>query len=194
MAYTYNPQASFSPTNNSTATGTNIPQIPLPDPAAALGSQIPGLTGLNTDISSLLGTELSGGVSPSTMNLLQNKAATLGVTSGMPGSGFQNSDLLESLGLTSEGQQQAGVNNYASLIPTISGTQTLNPALQQEGNLQNAVDSAAPNPASAASEEQQLLQQYLSELNGPQGGENSSYFTPAGSNTKLPLSAAFTTS
>lgn len=161
---TYNPQQGFS--YNGGAYGANVAPVNLPNPSAALAAQIPGLSGLNNQLSGVIGSELSGELSPSTMNLLKDASASAGVAGGYSGSGFQANNALANLGLTSEQVQQKGVSDYNSVIPTISGTQTLSPQLEYEANLQNAVSAAAPNPAAAAQKEQQLLQNYLSELEG----------------------------
>jgi hypothetical protein len=166
----FSPQQSFS--YNGGAFGSNPAPINLPNPSADLNSVLPGVPGTNNQLSGVIQNELSGQISPDTMNLLQNQSAARGVSSGMPwttsGNNLNLQNLLTNAGLTSENQVSKGVSDYNSTIPTISSTQTLNPALQLEGNTQNAMDAAAPDPGAAANEEQQLLQQYMAELN-PQG-------------------------
>lgn len=171
----YNPQQSFG--YNGGTYGTQVQPVNLPNPSAALQSQIPGLPNINNQLSSLISGELSGNISPQTLQMLKNTSATNGVTTGMPGSGLNIENLLSNEGLTSNAIQQEGVGNYNSTIPTISGTQTLNPALELAGNTQNAVSAASPNPTDAANEEQTLLQQYMAELN-PAGGRSAT-FTPS---------------
>jgi len=177
----YNPQQSFSypstdvashypQTPSQAAFGTQVGQVNLPNPSAALGAEIPGVSGLNTQLSGLIGSELAGNISPQTMQLLQNAAGTFGVNSGMPKSGLSLENLLANIGLTSQAQQQAGVANYNQTIPTVSSTQTLNPALAWEANLQNAVSAASPDPRSAAEEQLSLLLG----LSNPSGGTGSS--------------------
>ena len=170
---TYNPQQTF--TYNGGAYGSNVSPVNLPNPSSDLASVLPNVSGLNSQLSGVIGSELSGQVSPGTMSLLDNAAASRGVSLGQPNSSISNGIGLNLLGTTSEQQQQSGVNNYNSTIPTISGTQTLNPALQMEGNLQNAVSAAAPNPTAAANQELSLLDQYMAELNppNPAGGRGS---------------------
>lgn len=168
-ATAYNPQQNFA--YNGGAFGNNVAPVNLPNPAADLSSVLPGTAGLDKQLSGVIGNELNGQISPQTMKLLQDKAASFGVSSGMPwttsGNNLNLQNLLGNEGLTSENQISKGVSDFNSVIPTVSSTQTLNPALQFEANSQNALNAAAPNPAAAANEEQNLLQQYLAELNGP---------------------------
>ncbi len=142
----------------------------LPNPAADLGAQIPGLSGLNQtgsqDIQSLLG----GTLSPGTQNALQNAGATFGVESGMPGSGLSWNSIYGNIAGASAAQQQQGLQDYSSFIPTVSGTQTVSPTLQNEIATQNSLNAAAPNPAAAASYAEQLFNQYQQAQRGPGGG------------------------
>ena len=74
-----------------------------------LQANVPNYSTMTNAATGDIGGQLSGQISPSTMNLLQNKAASMGVSSGMPGSGISQNNFLESLGLTSEGLQQQGL-------------------------------------------------------------------------------------
>ncbi len=165
----YNPQQSFSYAGG--PYGSQVSQVNLPNPSAALQSVLPGLTGTNQNLSTLINSELSGNISPSTMQQLQNTAANFGETSGMPfataGNTLPLNNLLENVGITAEGQEAKGVSDYGNIIPTIAQTQTVNPELAYQANLQNAVSAAAPSPEAAAQEEQNLLNQYMQELQGP---------------------------
>src|SRR6266576_2988428 len=159
------------PTSGSDTTFGRVPgPIGLPSPAYDLSLQFPDLGKANTSISSNILNELGGNLSPSTMKLLQHQAAQFGVSSGMPGSGLSQNRYLRDLGLISEGQIQAGMKNYASIIPTISGTQTVNPNLQSEIASRNAQVAAAPNPQKAQSYAQDLFNKYLQMMRGPGGG------------------------
>lgn len=173
--------------------GQQVQPVALPNPSAALSSVMPGVAGNNNQLSSLISSELSGNISPDVMNELQDKSAAFGVDAGLGvggGNTLNLQNLLQGIGINSEAQQAKGVADYDGVIPTVSRTQTLDPSLAYEGNLQNAVDAAAPNPAAAANEEQQLLQQYMNELKNPAGGtalgsqppEGMSY-QPGGSDT-----------
>jgi hypothetical protein len=87
----------------------------------------------------------------------------------MPGAGggtIGGNRTLRDVGLTSIQQQQQGIKDYASFVPSVSGTQTVAPALQAEVNTQNSINAAAPNPAAAQSYAEQLFNRYLSQLNG----------------------------
>jgi hypothetical protein len=171
----YNPTQNFS--YNGGAYGSPVQSIPLPNPSAALNSVLPGTPGNNNQLSGLISSELSGNISPDVMNELQDKSASFGVGTGLgnaPGNTLNLQNLLTGMGINSESQQAKGVSDYNSVIPTVAKTQTLDPSLAYEANSQNAIDAAAPNPTAAANEEQQLLQQYMQELN-PAGGNNGSF-------------------
>ena len=189
---TYNPQQTFTYANN--AYGSNVSPINMPNPSADLSAQLPGLSGLNSQLSGVIGSELSGSISPGTMGLLNNAAAARGVSLGQPNSPISGQIGLNLLGTTSEAQQQAGVNNYNSTIPTVSGTQTVSPALQTEVNTQNAVSAAAPNPTDAANQELSLLNQYMAELQNPAGGTRSFSSTPYPQSSQLQPLNTFGTS
>lgn len=146
-------------------------QIGMPDPFGDLSKRIPNLSGINTTASNTILSKLGGQLSPGTLQQIQNGAATYGVGSGMPGTGSTPGALsynkgLATLGLTAEGQQEQGLKDYNSFVPTVSGTQTVNPALQNEINTQNAVDAAAPDPSSAANYAQGLYEHYLQSFGG----------------------------
>ena len=159
-------------------------------------SQIPGFSGLSSSAIGDTQSQLNGSLSPQTQNLLQNKAASLGVSMGQPGGGtastgntFTTQNLLDNLGITSEQLQNQGLSNFNQLSST-TGQQQLSPELQSSIQEQNAVNAATPNPAAAQSEALSLYQQYLSLANpkAPQsqfqqasaaGGGNA--FLPAGS-------------
>lgn len=157
---------------------------------------IPGYTGLNTSAVGDIGSELNGSISPGTQNLLQNKAASLGVSMGQPGGGVENpgntfttQNLLDNLGITSEQLQGQGLNSLNQFSGT-TGAQQLSPELESGIQEQNAVNAATPNPAAAQSEALSLYQQYLA-LANPQAPQSQfqkasaagggSAFQPAGS-------------
>lgn len=144
--------------------------IDLPSPAADLGVQYPNLGGTNAALSRNILSGLEGQLSPGTINLLQDTNAAWGVASGMPGSQFAGNRLARNLGLTSEAIQQQALKDYASIIPTISRTQTVSPETQIGVAEQNALNLAAPDPAAAQSYAQQLYQRYLQGMSSPGGG------------------------
>lgn len=178
----YNPQQSFA--YNGGAYGANVAPVAMPQPSKDLNAVLPGLPQANQSLSNVIGSELSGEISPTTMNLLKNASASSGIASGVPGSQFQANNALANLGLTAEQLQQKGVADYNATLPTVASTQTVSPELQSQINLQNAVSAAAPNPTAAANEEQSLLQQYMSELNpAPPSGKASYSWTDQMGNT-----------
>lgn len=155
----------------------------MPSPSADLEGQIPGLFGLNTQASSDLSAKLGGQLSPGTTAAIQNQAATYAAGNGMPGSNavpgaLANNFNLESLGMNSEAQTQSGLQDYSPFVSSVSGTQTLNPAIQANVSEENAANAAAPDPSAEASYAQQLFNQYLQGMNGPGGG--SAGTTPLG--------------
>ena len=150
--YNYNP----TPQGGSGAFGAVPGPVSLPNPAAALAGQYPDLSKTNTVLSGDILSKLGGQLSPATIQQLQNASATFGVNNGMPGANATPGALpysmnLESLGLNSEQQQQQGIQDYNATIPTVSSTQTLNPALEAQIAEENALNAAAPNPAASES-------------------------------------------
>lgn len=148
----------------------------LPNPAGDLAGQIPGLAGLNSAASGTIGAKLGGSISPATMNALQNAAATYGLTSGMPGlpkNGLAMNRLFGNIAGFAENQAQQGLADYNSFIPTVSGTQTVNPALQASLSQSNAVNRSAPDPAAAGSHAEGLFNKYLNSLRAGGGGTRS---------------------
>jgi hypothetical protein len=149
-----------------------------------LKSNVPNYGALTSSATGDIGSELAGRLSPGTTNLLQDKAAAMGINlgqpGGQPGNTITNQNFLNSLGLTSEGLAHQGVTDYNTFTGT-AGSQQLAPELQSEIALQNAVDAAAPNPASAQSYAQSLFDKYLKEQSNPAGGtkkiQNATYRT-----------------
>lgn len=164
----------------------------MPNPSADLASVYPNLTGTNAALSKDILGELQGELSPDVINQIKDQSAAWGVGSGVPGSGIQGNLSLRDLGLTSLNLRRQGVQDYASAIPTVSQTQTVRPETEAEIAATNAQDAAAPNPSAAAQYALSLFKQYMQPQNPannlPYGGN---YFTPAGSSTPMPYSAAF---
>lgn len=148
--------------------------IGVPNPAADLGAQYPGLAKQNPQISNNVLSELSGELSPETLANISRAGASFGVNSGMPLSGASRNRQLEQLGLTTEGVQQQGLADYLSATGGISKTQTVTPELQAEIAGRNAEMASAPNPAAAAAQAQSIFQQELDQLRGPTGNANRS--------------------
>lgn len=153
--------------------GQPVGQIGMPNPRADLASVYPNLSALTGQTSNVVGSELAGTVSQNTMNALGTEAAQRGVSSGMPGlapGSLGSNDLFANIAGYSENRQRQGLQDYLASTAGISKTQTVDPALQTEINLQNAVSAAAPDPTMAAEKEQALFQKYFNETRGPQGG------------------------
>lgn len=158
--------------------GQKVAPVAMPQPFSDLSAVYPNLSGTNAQVSSDVLSRLKGELSPETLANIQNAAATFGVASGMPGSGLQINRGLRDVGLTTEALQEQGLKDYQGLLPTISGTQTVNPSLQYEVNLQNAINRAAPDPAAAATYAQSLFDKYLQNLRGPAGGSGENPLGP----------------
>lgn len=166
-AFNLNP----GPRSGAGAFGAVPGAIGAPNPFGDLSGVYPNLSGTNKQVSADILSKLSGTLSPETMNSIKNASAAWGVGAGVPGSGIQTSRGLRDIGLTSEQLQQQGLQDYASLIPTISRTQTVSPELQTQIAATNAQMAAAPDPTQAASYAKQLFDEYLAKLSGgPSGG------------------------
>lgn len=169
MAYQINP----IPQGGSGAFGGVPGQLGLPTSIYdQLRQNVPDYSGLTKTATGNIGSELAGRLSPGTTNMLQDKAAAMGINLGMPGGApgntLTNQNFLTSLGLTSEGLAHQGLTDYNSFTGT-AGSQQTDPALANEIATQNALDAAAPNPAAAQSYAKQLFDQYLG-MTGPQKG------------------------
>lgn len=149
--------------------------INLPQPSKDLGGVLPGLPAVNTAASQDILAKLGGSISPGTMNALQRAAAQFGVSSGMPGSGLALNNLFGNIAGFSENQVQQGLQDYSSVLPTASRTQTVDPALQTQIAETNALNLSAPNPAQAQSYAQGLFSSYLNSL-----GRSAPRTSPAG--------------
>lgn len=149
-----------------------------------LNQNVPNYGALTKTATGTVGSELGGQVSPSTINMLQNAAASRGITSGTgTGSGFAQNNFLQNLGLTAEGLQHTGLTDYNALTGQLGATQT-QPSLVADIATQNAIDAAAPNPQQAQSYAQMLFNQYLNGGNGAsrKNTGNSYGFIPVGGN------------
>ncbi len=179
------PAAPYSPLNPAPQAGLGafgaVPgNLGLPDPFGDLSKVAPGLAGVNQNLLGNLTSNSLGILSPGTKNALQLAAAQKGVGSGMgPFSGLSTNDLFGNIAGFSEGLQKQAVQDYGTLIPTMSKTQTVDPALQTEISNVNALRGAAPSPTAAASYAKQLFDEYVGKLRGPAGG-STSFGGPAG--------------
>lgn len=149
-----------------------------------VGTAVPGSTTAAGGALGDINSELAGVLSPGTQNLLQNKAAALGVTVGQPGgtagNTLTNQNLLDNMGLTSEGLANQGIGNYLGFLGGV-GQQQLQPSLLTDIASNNATMAAAPNPAAAQQQQQNLMMQYFNLLHGQSA--------PAGPRTgRIPVS------
>lgn len=167
-----------APTSGQGPHGAVPGQLGLPNPAGDLAGQVPGLSGLNSQASANILSKLKGELSKNTLDALKNTAAAYGVSSGMPGSGLSDNAFLGNIAGAREALQTQGVNEYNATIPTVSGTQTVSPALQNEIATQNSLNAAAPDPTQAASYAMQLFQMYLNQMG--RGGSSGGGFNPVG--------------
>lgn len=111
---------------------------------------VPGLAGLTSQTSNLIGSQLNGNLSPSTIGSLTDSAAARGVSLGQGGgTGLTNEILLKTLGLTHEQLQQQGLGNYLNFLGATSSLQQ-KPELLAEIASRNATMAAAPNPTLAS--------------------------------------------
>lgn len=128
----------------------NVPgTLTAPPVSADLAAQLPGLGNLNATASSDILSNLQGTLSPGTQNALQDASASYGAASGAPGSQLDWNSLYGNIANASTQQQQTGLQEYNQTVPTVSGTQTVDPALLSQIQFQNAVDQASPSPTDA---------------------------------------------
>lgn len=147
------------------AFGTQLPQLANPQSIyQELNSNVPNYGALTKTATGNIGNELNGVVSPSTQNMLQNKSAALGISSGAGGfgtpGGFASNNFLQNLGLTSEGLTHQGLTDYNTFTGT-AGIQQLDPSLAYGVSEQNAVNAASPDPAAASNYAQMLFEKYM---------------------------------
>ena len=143
--------ASYTPIPSAVTTG-------MPDPFGDLSRIYPNLSGTNQAVSGDILSQLAGQLSPSTIAALQNASATFGVGMGTPGSAFGANYGVQSVGQTAEALQQQGLQNYNSILPTVSGTQTVSPSVQANIGEFNA--GAQNQVAQANAAQQNQLSQF----------------------------------
>lgn len=135
-------------------------QVGLPDVAAQLEAQLPGVSAINKQVSQNMMSDLRGELDPNTVRAIQDASAQWGVNAGVPGSGLQTQRGLRDVGQLSEDLQQQGLQNYNQTAQQVSNTQTISPEAQIGASLQNAINAASPDPTQAASYAQSLFNQY----------------------------------
>ena len=178
---------SFGPTNTgstsaSTAFNANPSPVSGTNPFGYIPGNvqnpIPNASSRNTSAGNDIASELSGQLSPGTLNALQTAAAEFGTNNGMPGFNpgtLTSNAFLGNVAGASENLMHQGLSDYGSLT---------SPAFQTNLAQQNAVNAAAPDPTQAANYAQQLYNEYLQALAQGGGSKN-----PAGG-TSQPQSPA----
>jgi hypothetical protein len=162
-----------APTRGQGAFGAVPGQIGVPPSTyTQTTNAIPSLGPAGNAAGTAIQNQIAGKLSPATLAALRDAAATYGVSTGVPGSQFQNYDWLQSLGLNTENQVNTGIGNYNKTLTTVAGTQT-DPNLAASIADRNATYAAAPDPAAAASYAQGLFDKYLQSLKTPAGGTSS---------------------
>jgi hypothetical protein len=129
----------------------------------------PDMAGLMSQAGGAIKSELAGQVSPQTMGLLQNQAASRGVSLGQPNSDISNMIGLNLLGTTSEGLQKQGLTDYNTFLSGMGSTQ-IDPRLTSDIAQQNALLASAPDPEKAAQKQLELYNLYFSKMNTPAAG------------------------
>lgn len=147
-----------------------IPQLPTTQALQSnltniLGQAIPNFSGLSSQASGVIGSALSGKLPTDVQNLIRDNAAARAVTGGMPGTSNISGSLygnrtLRDLGLTSLQRQDSGVKDLISFLGGVSGAAA--PTFGQAQEQENAIVkfAAAPDPSSAAAEEERLYNKY----------------------------------
>lgn len=130
-----------------------------------LNQAIPGFNSLTSKSSGIIGNALNGELPRDVQNQITDAAATQAVRGGMPGSNGTSGTLygnrtLRDLGLTSLNRQDTGVKDLIGFLQGVSGTAA--PNYQQVQGQENAIQqyAAAPEPAAAAKEQQNLYEKY----------------------------------
>jgi len=120
----------------------------------------PNLSQNINQIGSNITSELAGQLPTDVTGQIKDQGAAWGLQTGMPGSGAADNYTLESLGLTSLGEQQQGLSQYLNFAPATQGMFTDTPGATTDILAGLDMNAAAPNPAAAG------LEQYLSGLGG----------------------------
>ena len=149
---------------------------------------VPAL-GNTTQLTNNILSELQGDINPQALKNMQDAAANYGISSGMPGSNAIPGTLafnknLRNIGLDTQAIQRQGLQDYTSLLGSVSGLQTPQ-GLAAEIAAHNAQLRAAPDPQKAA---ERQLGDYWNSLaaarglgnRGGGGGGGSIGFSPAG--------------
>jgi hypothetical protein len=164
MAYTYN--VNPAPTTGATAWGQVPGQIGIPPSEYdQVASAYPGQAAQTSLLSSNIGSELAGSLSPQTIAALQQHAAQFGAASGMPGSQFSGNQGLASLGLNVEATQRQGGQDLLAAEKGIGSMQTPQDLAASIASA-NANLGAAPDPQKAAEAQ---MGQWMAKFNASAG-------------------------
>ena len=151
-----------------------------------INTAIPGYSGLSQQGSNYISQLMSGKLPTDVQNAIQDKAATYGVTSGMPGSGLARNRSLRDLGLTSLQAQQTGFGDLVNFLQGSSGTSALTPGQLAEQQNAAAQYAAAPDPMAAALKQIQTYKDLYNWQQEQQDAENKK--TAAATAASLPVS------
>lgn len=120
-------------------------------------SAIPDYSALATQQSSNIGSELSGQVPQDVLNQILQNAAERGIVTGSPGGPNANAAYLRSLGLTSLGLQEQGVNDLKTAVSEAPIAQPFDiskmfttPDEWQQAQMAANLYKSAPIPSAAA--------------------------------------------
>lgn len=141
--------------------------------SSTLNNAIPNFNNLTSTASSNIGNQLNGQVPGDVQNQIRDRAATMAVQGGMPGSSNTQGSLfgnlsLRDLGLTSLDQQNQGIGNLLKLLQGYSGTVAPTYGQAQEQENARSTYQAAPDPFAQAQEQERLYNKYS--LQGGGGG------------------------
>ena len=130
--------------------GGNPGTVQVPNIYGQMSDIVPTLPATNLQIGQNILAKSQGRLSPEQIGNQQDAMARFGTDSGMG-----MSELATNLGVRSVGQetaamQEGALRDYSSLIPTISKTQIVDPALQASIAMFNATNAAKEDPGIGA--------------------------------------------
>lgn len=116
-------------------------KVALPQPYQDLAGVFPNLTGTNAALSARLASDLSGQVSPGTLNQINAAASGAGIDTH----GINLSDTYGTLGMSPEQLQSQGIGEFSQALPVVSTTQTVSPDVEAQLAKFNADAAAQAN-------------------------------------------------
>jgi|SRR6516164_3710200 len=135
-SYDYSPGASQATAfnlaggENQEALTNRINSLLRSGQSAALGARIPNATGLETQSSANIGSELQGQLPADVLANLRQQAAERGVATGSPGSPNSDAAYLRALGLTSLDLTQTGESNLTAALARNPAAPIFDPSTQ----------------------------------------------------------------